>query len=78
MGLHGNFKRDFKEFKEEFKGEESEPCLVRTEASYYYVNVQIVLPLLAIKKSVVHQNFSCFIVFLADKLLSFADRATFV
>ena len=27
---------------------------------------------------VVHQNFSCFIVFLVDKLLSFADRATFV
>ena len=31
-----------------------------------------------VQKSVVHQNFPCFIVFLADKVLSFADRATFV
>ena len=31
-----------------------------------------------VQKSVVHQNFSCFIVVLADQVLSFADRATFV
>ena len=50
MGLHGNFKRDFKEFKEEFKedfkGEESEPYLVHREASYYVMYKSFYLCLL--------------------------------